>query len=323
MKTRLLAVLGSGLLAAPSPAQGCFTVQLDLSGQVTSVAPGAPAPYDTLAPGDPLTGALIVAIDIPTLPFGAEGTTYFLDYQISDIDLGGSLLVFDPSSPHYALNVVGTGPGSDSIEANVLLAGGGSFELAFADATGQTLPLSSILLGHGFDFLGGGGSASIELLDGQGTTFVTVDLATFRLLTCGLGHPFCTSLPNSTGLVGKMVADGDPVAANNDIRLIAHDLPPHVFGYFLTSQTPVASPIPVASGYLCIGGAQGRYADQIRNSGPGGEFEITPDLTQTPTPTGPTAVLPGDTWHYQAWHRDVVNGQVTSNFTNGTAVTFF
>ena len=45
-------------------------------------------------------------------------------------------------------------------------------------------------------------------------------------------------------------------------------------------------------------------------------------LASTPTPTGPVAVVAGDTWRFQAWHRDTAGGVATSNFTDGVAVTF-
>ena len=35
----------------------------------------------------------------------------------------------------------------------------------------------------------------------------------------------------------------------------------------------------------------------------------------------PHTVLPGDTWNFQAWFRDMNPGP-TSNFTDGVAVTF-
>ncbi|MEL6430088.1 MAG: hypothetical protein AAFZ87_03585 [Planctomycetota bacterium] len=45
------------------------------------------------------------------------------------------------------------------------------------------------------------------------------------------------------------------------------------------------------------------------------------DLTAAATPSGFTSVQPGDTWYFQAWHRDS-NPGVTSNFTDGVRVQF-
>ena len=38
-------------------------------------------------------------------------------------------------------------------------------------------------------------------------------------------------------------------------------------------------------------------------------------------PSGTTPISPGETWHFQAWHRDA-NPTLTSNFTDAVAVTF-
>ncbi|MCP3913994.1 MAG: hypothetical protein GY711_00380, partial [bacterium] len=39
-------------------------------------------------------------------------------------------------------------------------------------------------------------------------------------------------------------------------------------------------------------------------------------------PTAPaSAILPGETWNFQAWHRDHTPG-LTSNFTEAMSVTF-
>ena len=43
-------------------------------------------------------------------------------------------------------------------------------------------------------------------------------------------------------------------------------------------------------------------------------------LTQVPQLGGFISVLPGDTWNFQAWHRDTVG--LGSNFTNGVEVEF-
>ena len=44
--------------------------------------------------------------------------------------------------------------------------------------------------------------------------------------------------------------------------------------------------------------------------------------TQHPTPDGLVTVVSGETWNYQAWHRDVVGGVVGSNFSDGLSVVF-
>lgn len=46
------------------------------------------------------------------------------------------------------------------------------------------------------------------------------------------------------------------------------------------------------------------------------------DLTALPQGAGTIAVQPGETWYFQRWHRDVIGGTATSNFTTSLAVTF-
>ena len=74
-----------------------------------------------------------------------------------------------------------------------------------------------------------------------------------------------------------------------------------------------------SDGNLCLAGKIGRFASQVQSSGPGGEFSIPVDLSDLPPPL--SAVLPGETWNFQAWYRDA-NPVPTSNFTQGLAVGF-
>jgi hypothetical protein len=142
----------------------------------------------------------------------------------------------------------------------------------------------------------------------------------------GPGTSYCTpAVANSTGQPGVISAAGSDVASNNDLTLTATSLPLNAFGFFLTSQTQDLVPNPGGSmGNLCLGGAIGRYVGpgQVLNTGTAGEFALVLDLTQTPTPTGLVPVAAGETWNFQAWHRDAVGGQATSNLTDAISITF-
>ncbi|MEM9382358.1 MAG: hypothetical protein AAGB93_20565 [Planctomycetota bacterium] len=140
-----------------------------------------------------------------------------------------------------------------------------------------------------------------------------------------LGTNYCVAAPNSSGATGSMSATGSLVAAENGVTLRASDLPTTSFGFFLTSQTQGFLQGPGGSqGNLCLGGAIGRYvgAGQIQNTGSTGAFALAIDLTQTPSPTGFVTVQAGETWSFQAWHRDSVGGSATSNFTDGLEIAF-
>ncbi|MEZ6017015.1 MAG: hypothetical protein R3F49_17990 [Planctomycetota bacterium] len=141
----------------------------------------------------------------------------------------------------------------------------------------------------------------------------------------GVGAPYCTANANSTGVAGAISGSGSASIASNTLTLEASSLPVNSFGFFLTSTTQAVTPNPGGSqGTLCLGGQIGRYvgAGQIKNSGATGEFSLLLNLNQIPTPNGFVSAMVGQTRSFQAWYRDAIGGNATSNFTNGLAVTF-
>ena len=144
--------------------------------------------------------------------------------------------------------------------------------------------------------------------------------------TCGpanIGTNYCTPANNnSTGQPAMIEAIGSDVVADNDVTLIASQLPVDVFGYFLASETQGFIPNPNGSdGILCLSGKIGRFAKQIKKSDSAGEISIVVDLTNIPV-TPPYSVMAGETWNFQAWFRDKTGGQPTSNFTDGISILF-
>ncbi len=132
-----------------------------------------------------------------------------------------------------------------------------------------------------------------------------------------IGTNYCgPAIPNSTGLAGVMSAFGSPVTALNDVTITADQMTAD-FGYFLNSMTQGLFNPANSNGFLCLGGAIGRY-NQPGLVQPGPSFSITLDLNATPTPTAFVAVLPGDTWNFQAWYRDTGS----NNFTDGLEILF-
>jgi hypothetical protein len=112
---------------------------------------------------------------------------------------------------------------------------------------------------------------------------------------------------------------------DDDVTLAAASLPMNSFGFFLTSRMQGFVMNPGGSqGNLCLGGSIGRYVGpgQVQSSGATGGFSLALSLAATPQPTGFVSVVAGETWNYQAWHRDSVGGAATSNFTNGVAVDY-
>lgn len=138
----------------------------------------------------------------------------------------------------------------------------------------------------------------------------------------GIGTNYCgPAVMNSTGLSAVMGATGSEVVADNNVTLIASDMPPDQFGYFLTSQTPgfIMSP-PGSMGNLCLGGTIGRYVAFAKGTGGAGIFSLRIDLTNMPPPVK-GQVGSGETWYFTTWFRDNVRGP-TSNFTDGVQITF-
>ena len=137
---------------------------------------------------------------------------------------------------------------------------------------------------------------------------------------------YCSpAAPNSLGLAARLEAVGSNAVQDNDLTLIARRLPLNRQGYFLTSQTTGFVPNAGGSeGNLCVVGSIGRFVGpgQMGNSGSGGAFVLTIDLTQHPLPTGLVTVAPGSTWSFQCWYRDSVASAATSNFTDALSVTF-
>lgn len=137
---------------------------------------------------------------------------------------------------------------------------------------------------------------------------------------------FCAvSPPNSTGQQSRLEARGSAVVLENCLTLRASQLPSGATTLFLVTDTSTAPFSPFGSlGMLCLGGSIGRYVapGQIRRSSQAGvtTLEITPGLI--PSALGPQMVAPGDTYYFQAWHRDFVGGQTESNTTNAIEITF-
>ncbi len=145
-------------------------------------------------------------------------------------------------------------------------------------------------------------------------------------LTCSstqIGSSYCgPAVQNSSGQSAVIAAYGSDAVVDNDVTLMATQLPTNEFGYFVNSQTQDFVVGPGGSqGNLCLGGTTGRHMSTLGSTGAAGELSAVLDLTQIPTATGPYAVQPGETWNFQCWFRDHNPGS-TSNFTDGVEILF-
>lgn len=98
----------------------------------------------------------------------------------------------------------------------------------------------------------------------------------------------------------------------------------HAAAYFIVSTaTGNTNFAGGGQGRLCLGGAIGRLVGgQILNTGASGFVSVAFDPGAIPTPMGAIAAAPGDTFHFQCWHRDALGGASTSNFSNACSITF-
>ncbi|MCP3918439.1 MAG: PKD domain-containing protein [bacterium] len=139
-----------------------------------------------------------------------------------------------------------------------------------------------------------------------------------------IGTSYCSpAVANTTGSPATIVAIGSAVVTDNDVTLVAAQLPLGEFGYFLASPTQGFVANPGGSvGNLCLGGGPllGRYAGMAQNSGTTGTFSIPVDLTAVPiaVPPGSVMIQPGDNWNFQCWYRDTAS----SNFTDAVSIDF-
>jgi hypothetical protein len=137
-----------------------------------------------------------------------------------------------------------------------------------------------------------------------------------------IGNNYCgPATLNSSGLSATIGGFGSVDANTNNVRLDATQMATNQFGYFLNSMTQGFVNPPGSQGNLCLGGAIGRYNANVLNTGGTGAFSLQLDLTSTPTPGGPVAIMAGETWNFTCWFRDLNPGQ-TSNFTDGLTITF-
>lgn len=140
--------------------------------------------------------------------------------------------------------------------------------------------------------------------------------------SCTVSAPTCSSAPNSTGLVGEIQLWGSAVVTDNDMLLVARDLPSYWWGYFLMSRNTAFVPgFAGSQGTLCVGAPIVRF----NNPAYGGVLDMINGLAAlrldpNDLPQGNT-FLPGDVWHFQFWHRDW-SGTPTSNTTASCSVTF-
>ncbi|MEL6430084.1 MAG: hypothetical protein AAFU73_01035 [Planctomycetota bacterium] len=149
----------------------------------------------------------------------------------------------------------------------------------------------------------------------QETSRIELDRSTVGDIGCTGGQP------NSTGKSGLLNAFGSAAVQDTRLSLVASQLP--LQQTCMLVAAPALGPgvaLPGSNGTLCLTGTLGRDLSTITSSGPGATAVFAVDPSAIPQPNGPVAGAPGETWHFQVWHRDLTTVQ-TSNTTHSVSVT--
>ncbi len=189
--------------------------------------------------------------------------------------------------------------------------------------------LGPLAPGAGFGRSHEPGPTSPALDRGSATTALSLDQRRFPRLSGAIDigaveRPLggnvvgCVPVANSSGVAANLRASGAFSLATNRVRLLANQVPSGALSLFLASLSSAAPGTPPgSSGALCLGGAIGRFVGpgQVQNATPEGTAQLDLNLLALPQPTGAVAAAAGQSWYFQAWYRDALGGQATSNFT--------
>ena len=137
--------------------------------------------------------------------------------------------------------------------------------------------------------------------------------------------PACVGVPNSTGSVAGLTFFGGTLVSADRFGLSLTGGPPQQFGMLLVSRTSGFLPGAGGStGNLCLDGSIGRYSSpgELVQIDAAGSARVLVPLTEIPQGASSLAVVPGETWFFQAWHRDRLGTASTSNFTSTVAMSF-
>ncbi|MEZ5974927.1 MAG: trypsin-like serine protease [Planctomycetota bacterium] len=139
--------------------------------------------------------------------------------------------------------------------------------------------------------------------DSDPQTIVEAGIDNVRVgsVQCGGSGPINTTFCgpanlHSGGVSGTMRGFGSQLALDNDLTLIAENLPLNQFAYFLVGSAVGFQPnVPGSQGILCLGGTLGRFNGfgQFGSTGVSGSIQMMVDLT-APPPEPAHAVQSGE-----------------------------
>ncbi|MFT7678086.1 MAG: hypothetical protein ACI8QC_002072 [Planctomycetota bacterium] len=126
---------------------------------------------------------------------------------------------------------------------------------------------------------------------------------------------YCDASVNSTGQAAVISVSGSSDEINNDLRVVAGNLPTGQFGFFFYGDQ--SQNVPMGNGNNCVGGQLARFAVQTSND----DRFVELDVDNQALPIGGGALMAGSTWNFQYIYRDP--GQMAGhNLTDALRITF-
>ncbi len=133
--------------------------------------------------------------------------------------------------------------------------------------------------------------------------------------TCTVvGANYCAATANSGGGPAAISATGSASVAANDLVLRAQPVPGSSNGLFYCG--PLTAQVPFGNGNRCVAGSTLRLGIVAASGG-----ALTRPVNNT-LPPALGALVPGSTWYFQAWFRDVAAGGSNFNLSNGLRIPF-
>jgi hypothetical protein len=129
---------------------------------------------------------------------------------------------------------------------------------------------------------------------------------------------------NSTGVGCTLTGSGSRSVSADDLSLTATNMPSGSMGRMYMGAGTIN--VPFGDGLLCAGsGGYGQFRFPVQAAGPNGTFTLGPGIAQHSEShfSAPGRIVPGFTWHFQAWYRNTA-GPCGSGFntSNVFSVTF-
>jgi len=126
---------------------------------------------------------------------------------------------------------------------------------------------------------------------------------------------FCVATENSTGGSAYIGASGSASVAANDLALHASPVPVGRFGLFFFGES--ALQLPLGNGFRCVGGPA-----LLRLPVETAQGSVLTHALDNGAPPALGRIVPGSTWHFQAWFRDPQAGGAGFDLSDGLTVTF-